>query len=142
MDVQSTVADTAASIALVQSLAWLEIEGDSPETGVGAEVLAENRFLAARDGLHARLIDPVGHQLVPVRALLDALLARCRAPARALGCSDELDEAAGLAAAGGADRQRAVARQSGLVELVRTLSDLFAVPSGGTRQGIPIGDRR
>ncbi len=142
MDAQSTVADSAALIALVQSLAWLELEGDSPETVVGAEVLAEDRFLAARDGLHARLIDPVQHQLVPVRALLDAVLARCRAPARALGCSGELDEAAGLTAAGGADRQRAVARESGLVELVRTLSDLFAVRRGRAREGTPLGDRR
>ena len=128
-DAQSTVADSAALIALVQSLARVELEGESPATDVGAEVLAENRFLAARDGLQARLIDPIERQLVPAPALLDALLARCGEHARAPGCSFELDHVRRLAAANGSDRQRARARVAGLVELVRALSELFAVPS-------------
>jgi len=129
MDAQSTVSDTAAVIALVQSLARLELEGDAPEAGVGAEILAENRFLAARDGLDAELIDPIDPKLVPARALLDATLARCRPHAGSLGCVSELDQVRRLAAANGSDRQRARARVAGLVELVRTLSEVFAVPS-------------
>ncbi len=68
MDSQSTVADSAPLVALVQSLARLVLEGQPHQTGVEPEVLAENRFLAARDGLDARLVDPVWRRLVPVRA--------------------------------------------------------------------------
>jgi gamma-glutamyl:cysteine ligase YbdK (ATP-grasp superfamily) len=45
--------------------------GEATDADVGAEVLAENRFLAARDGLDARLIDPVKRRLAPVRELVD-----------------------------------------------------------------------
>jgi gamma-glutamyl:cysteine ligase YbdK (ATP-grasp superfamily) len=53
MDARSTVADNAALIALVQSLARLQPEEESRQNGVGPEVLAESRFLAARNGLDA-----------------------------------------------------------------------------------------
>ncbi len=137
MDAQSTVADSAVVIALVQSLARLGLEGDPPDGAVGAEVLAENRFLAARDGLDARVIDPVGRQLVPVRELVEQLVDRCRPPADALGCSAELDQIERPAAANGADRQRVRARVGGLVELIQTLSELFAMPSGRLEQTSP-----
>jgi glutamate---cysteine ligase / carboxylate-amine ligase len=130
MDAQSTVADTAPLIALVQSLSRLVLEGEPQESGVGPEVLAENRFLAARDGLDARLIDPSGRRLVPARALVEVLVARCRPHAAALGCSRELEQVRQLAARNGADRQRAWAGETGLVGLVATLSGRFATPSG------------
>jgi carboxylate-amine ligase len=64
MDAQSTVGDVAALVALIQSLARLELEGDSAAPTPGAEALAENRFLAARDGMNARLIDPNARRLI------------------------------------------------------------------------------
>ena len=106
MDAQSTVVEVAPLVALVQSLARLELEGHPSPVIPGAEVLAENRFLAARDGMDARLIDPAARSLVPVREMLDALLAECRPHALALGCADALDRVPWLAAATGADRQR------------------------------------
>ena len=137
MDTQSTVADSAALIALVQSLVRLELEGEGADGDVGAEVLAENRFLAARDGLEARLIDPAKRQLVPVRKLIYESLARCRPHAIALGCSVELDQVGRLEAGNGADRQRVWAGGAGgLPDLVSTLSHHFAAPSGDG------GDRR
>jgi glutamate---cysteine ligase / carboxylate-amine ligase len=51
----------------------------------------ENRFLAASDGMDARLIDPAARCLVPVRELLDRLLAERRPYALALGCAGALD---------------------------------------------------
>ena len=98
-------------------------------TRSGPEILAENRFLAARDGLDARLIDPVKRRLVPVRDLVSDTMKRCRPHAAALGCSVELERITALAAANGADRQRAQAAGAGLVELVSTLSEHFAAPS-------------
>jgi glutamate---cysteine ligase / carboxylate-amine ligase len=126
MDAQSTVADSEALIALVQSLAHLELTDEPPGLEVGPEVLAENRFLAARDGLNARLIDPVKRRLLPVRELVEKVLERCGPHAAALGCSVELGRIQTLAAANGADRQRAQAADTGVVELVSTLSAQFA----------------
>ena len=72
MDAQITVAETAALTALVQCIARLEtLEGyASPELVDPTEVLAENRFIAARDGMQGAHIDPVRAR-IPVTALLD-----------------------------------------------------------------------
>jgi gamma-glutamyl:cysteine ligase YbdK (ATP-grasp superfamily) len=67
MDAQSTVRQVGPLVALVQSLARLELEGGAPPLTPAPEVLAENRFLAARDGMNAQLIDPIARRLVPVR---------------------------------------------------------------------------
>ena len=130
MDAQSTVREVAPLVALVQSLARLELEGDTSPAAPGAEVLAENRFLAARDGMEARLIDPAARSLVPVRETLEALLAECRPHAVALGCAQALDGVRCLAAATGADRQHAFAAGPGsLDDLVASLAERFLAPS-------------
>ncbi len=139
MDAQSTVQELAPLVALVQSLAHLELEGDTSPAALAAEVLAENRFLAARDGMDARLIDPSARSLVPVRETLEALLAECRPYAVALGCARALDRVRCLAAATGADRQRAFAAGPGsLDDLVASLAERFLAPSelaGAAEQG-------
>ena len=126
MDSQSTVADNAGLIALIQSLARLELEGQAHHGRVGQEVLLENRFLAARDGLDARLIDHPSDDLVPVRKLVEELVEDCRPHAAALGCSEELEQVIHLASANGASRQRRWAYQgAGLRAVVSTLVDRF-----------------
>jgi carboxylate-amine ligase len=130
MDAQSTVREVAPLVALVQSLARLELEGDASPAAPGAEVLAENRFLAARDGMDARLIDPAARSLVPVRETLEALLAECRPHAVALGCAQALDGVRCLAAATGADRQHAfVGGPGSLDDLVASLAERFLATS-------------
>src|SRR5206468_139072 len=85
----------------VQCLVRLEaLEGSGAEAWV-PEVLAENRFLAARDGVSAKLVDPAEGRRVPVREWLAALLAACAPHAAELGCASELAAVATLAAAGG-----------------------------------------
>lgn len=116
MDAQTTVVDTGALIALVRMLARLELEGD-PTYTPGPEVLAENRFLAARDGLEACLIDPEHCSLIPVKTLLEAQLERCYAHADPVSAI-ELERVTRLTAANGADRQRQCAVRYGLIELV------------------------
>jgi glutamate---cysteine ligase / carboxylate-amine ligase len=135
MDAQSTLIDNAALIALVQSLACLELEGEPMDREIAPEVLAENRFIAARDGMQARLIDPDNRRLVPVRELLDDLLTRCGPHADALGCQVELDHLGTLAAANGADRQRAWADRGGLPSVMPRLTERFAAPRPA---GLPI----
>jgi glutamate---cysteine ligase / carboxylate-amine ligase len=136
MDAQTTIADTGALVVLVMALARAVLEGDEQEISAARaspEVLAENRFLAARDGLEAELIDPVTRRLVPARTALDHLVARCRAYADPVGMV-ELERVARLASSGGADRQRACWRAEGPEGLVSTLARRFA-PSGPTMVG-------
>ncbi len=122
MDAQSQVADAAALTALVQSLAELELEGAPLRCRVTPEILNENCFLAARDGVDARLVDPVGERLVPLRTITHSLLDECRPHARALDCVDPLDDLQRLSVVNGAVRQRSRARQHG--HLGPVLADL------------------
>ncbi len=130
-DAQTTVGEAAALIALIQSLASLELECDPSPAMRSADVLAENRFLAARDGMGARLIDPVARCLVPVCELLEAVVAESAPHALALGCSAALEQVPALAAATGADRQRAFAAQDASLEhLMAGLAERFLCAVG------------
>jgi len=130
MDAQSRVAETAPLVALVQSIARLELEeGYVSEHAFSLEeMLAENRFLAARDGVDARLIDPTTESLRPIPEILDELLDSARPHAAELGCLDEFEQASTLVATPGAARQRThPPSKEGLVRLVASLADLFTV---------------
>lgn len=128
MDAQSRVADTGALIALVQSIARLELEEGYVAGHImrAEEALAENRFLAARDGVEAQLIDTTRESLRPVGDLLVDLLEAARPHAAALGCATELDAVPALTASPGAVRQRIYpADEPGLMRLVADLSATF-----------------
>jgi carboxylate-amine ligase len=129
MDAQIGVEESAALVALAQSLVrWaVEEEGPLPPLVGEPEMLAENRFIAARDGMDALLIDPAARRLVPARELLEQVLDRCAPHAAALGCARELRAAAALAARPGATRQRELAgRSAPLSGLVAALAAAFA----------------
>jgi glutamate---cysteine ligase / carboxylate-amine ligase len=128
MDAQSRIAESATLVALVQSIARLELEeGYASEDIICAEeVLAENRFLAARDGIDAHLIDPATESLRPLTDQLDELLVSVHSHAAALGCLDQLEQIQALAAAPGASRQRRYpTSEEGLTRLVATLVGVF-----------------
>jgi len=128
MDAQTRVEQTAAITALVQSIARLEIESGyvTAKTIWAAEVLDENRFLAARDGMDANLIDVDTETRVPARDMLEDLLRACEPHAEALGCADELARVRDLAGKTGADRQLELADdEDRLPGLVETLADAF-----------------
>jgi glutamate---cysteine ligase / carboxylate-amine ligase len=126
-DAQTTVSETAPIAALIQALVRLEAtEGHAPPPLVGAqEVLEENRFIAARDGMDARLIDVPTASQVPVREQLEELLAACEPHADDLGSRAELDELRMLMQAPGAVRQRATVGELGLTGLVGWLASSF-----------------
>lgn len=129
MDAQASVEETAALVALVQSIAHLELEeGYASGRLVGAEeALAENRFLAARDGMDARLIDATSETLRPARELLDELLVVVAPHADQLGCDDALAGVRALAAdPGAAGQRRWHAGGATLPEVVATLARRFA----------------
>jgi glutamate---cysteine ligase / carboxylate-amine ligase len=124
MDAQSRAADVGALAALVQCLVrWHAEEGGDPATD--AEVLDENRFLAARDGMDAVFIDDRRGR----RAASDLLAERletCGPYAAALGCLSELADVAALARDPGHAHQRRVAERKGLDGLVASLVEDFA----------------
>ncbi|HUA75994.1 MAG TPA: YbdK family carboxylate-amine ligase [Solirubrobacteraceae bacterium] len=128
MDAQTTVADSAALTALVQCLVRLEA---TEEKGLAGpmdlpEVLAENRFLAARDGAEASLIDAHRGRRVPVSEVLETALGRCLPHAEDLGCVQELELTRNLAATPRPGRQLDLARgPDKLPGLVEALSALF-----------------
>jgi carboxylate-amine ligase len=113
MDVQTRCAATSALAALVQSIARLELEeGYLDDASLDhPELLAENRFIASRDGIRAELIDPTHGTKVPLRRLLDDLLHAARPHADALGCRDSLESVNALVQENGAAEQLRLARQ-------------------------------
>jgi len=125
MDAQTRVGDTAAIAAFVQCLVRLEaLEGHALIPS--PEVLEENRFIAARDGMAAQLIDPSRELRRPAREWLEELLAACAPHAAHLGCSYELESVRGLAAATGAVRQRSRAGRGTAPQLGRLMRALHA----------------
>jgi carboxylate-amine ligase len=131
MDAQSTVREVAPLVALIQSSARLELEGEPSLPAPSAAVLAENRFLASRDGVAAELIDQRAGGQTPVRAILEELLGECRPHARRLGCADALEGVWRLATVNGADRQRVLAAgDARLHDVVASLASRFLWPPG------------
>ena len=131
MDAQTKLGESAAIAALVQAIVRAEVEGeDHLERPMPQEVLAENRFLAARDGMDADLIEPELGRRVPARELLADLVAVCGPHARALGCEHELDHVIGLGDRTGAQRQLEQAAGLGsMPQLVAALANDFLVRS-------------
>ena len=114
MDVQTRVRSTRALVALLQSIAHLELEEGYLSTEVigSPELLAENRFIASRDGFDARLIDPVREDRVPVSELLEQIMAATRPHADRLGCREALETVPD------------VMRETGTAEQIRMFGEL------------------
>jgi carboxylate-amine ligase len=125
MDAQSRPADAAPLVAAVQCLVREHAERDAGP-GPLPEVLAENRFLAARDGLRAELIDVARGARRPAADVVAELVEACAPRAAHLRCVTELAGVRALAADPGATRQRAIARREGLAALPRRLAEQFA----------------
>ena len=128
MDAQPRLEAAGALCALVQALARLELEeGYAPGELVHAqEALAENRFLAARDGVAAELIDPVRALRVPVADQVADLLRAAMPHAAALGAADELAALPSLVTAPEAPRQQALAARAGIGAVVSDLARRFS----------------
>lgn len=129
MDAQTKLGESAAIAALVQAVVRAEVEGcEHLERPMPQEVLSENRFLAARDGMDAELIEPELGRRVPARELLAELVAVCRPHAQALECESELDRVIALGERTGAQRQIEQAAELGsMPRLVAALADDFVV---------------
>jgi carboxylate-amine ligase len=125
MDAQTYVRETAALAALVQCLVRRRAEV-AAAPALTAEALAENRFLAARDGIAARLIRGSPARLQPAANRLARVLWDCVPIARELGCERELEDVATLVRRPGHARQRAIATRGGPAAVVARLADDLA----------------
>jgi len=136
-DAQSTLGATAALVALVQSLVRLElVDGHADSALVHApEVLDENRFLAARDGVEAELVDPIRGRAVSVLDIAGELIGACAPHAVLLGCDAQLGLLGDLLDDPGPARQRAVASRVGLEGLVAELAVDFVAPLEALQRG-------
>jgi glutamate---cysteine ligase / carboxylate-amine ligase len=124
MDSQTRVEHTVALSALVLSLVKHLVEDFQAGGQVEDppwEILDENRWMAARYGLEAELLDLAAGERNGVRALTRSLLKQLEEHARELGCTEELAGIEDLLENGnGAHRQRMV------YEANRDLRELMA----------------
>lgn len=125
LDVQASVEDAAAIVALTHCLARDAAERGAPDTPA-PEIVEEGLFRAARFGTSARLPDAEG-RLRPVDELLGAALHAAEPYAGELGCRDELKLLPDLLDhGGGAGRQRRIHEIAGMDALLRELARLTA----------------
>jgi carboxylate-amine ligase len=131
-DAQVTVADSAAVVATVHSLAaWLAEREDSREPPAPTWRIEENRWQALRHGLDGTLADLVTGARTPTRDSLHALLDEITPSAARLGCEAELQHARRLIASNGADRQREAHASGGMRGLTEFLVAGFEQPPNG-----------
>ena len=121
-DAQSRLEDVAALVALIQCLVKEVVEGETV-AGAHREVVAENRFIASRDGIDASLMDLRSESLVPLSEWVHELLERCELHAKELGCETELARVRDLCESNGAQRQREVFQREGIEAVAPWLAD-------------------
>lgn len=126
MDSQTRNEDTAALVAMTQCIARREALDSSLTTAQidSQESISENRFLAARDGIEAELIDSEREVRVPVSRIVERLVEALRPHAQDLGCEAELGHCLDLSRENGAIRQRRISREvPSLAQMVSILAD-------------------
>ena len=123
MDVQTRAEHALGFAALAQALVKQLCE-DEPPGDVPDEILAENKFRAARRGLEGDLVDLPTCERMPVADLARRVLDRAREHAQDLGGGDALDALEDLLEHGnGAMRQRRIyAANHDFAELVGELA--------------------
>jgi carboxylate-amine ligase len=139
-DAQTTVVEAGAIAALSQCLVmWLgerHLQGDRLAIHASWRI-AENSWLAARDGIDAELIDLDHGERVSVRDSIRGLLVELAPMASRLGCQSELALTSALAEKNGATRQREIAAERDLHRLVDWLaSQLLEAPEPGRGSSI------
>lgn len=135
-DVQSRVEDAAALAALTQALVALLVERDAAGEQLPVhptERIAENAWLAARDGTGGWLVDLDTGERVATAQLVERLVTDVEPVALELGTLELVHRALELLWDGGADRQRRAARLRGLdgaVDVLAAETCGTATPSG------------
>jgi glutamate---cysteine ligase / carboxylate-amine ligase len=127
-DAQTRVADTAALAGTVCGLVlWLAACHDAGELPGAAPSwrIAENRWSAARHGVHGEMADLISGASIPTSHRLDALLDAVHPYAARIGGEELHAHARHLARANGADEQRAIVTADGCPGLMSHLASAF-----------------
>lgn len=125
LDAQTSLADTAALVALVHCLARDAAESD-PVRDPSPELVDEGIFRAARFGVQGQLLDAQG-RLRDVSELVDDAIGGVGGWADELRCQDELATLPDLLRrGGGAGTQRAIYEVAGIDAVARQLTQLTA----------------
>jgi carboxylate-amine ligase len=130
-DAQSSVQDAAAVAASAAALVlWLAERYDGADLPAPAASwrIAENRFSAARHGLHGTMVDLESGATVSTTEQLHWLLGEIQPAAARIGGLDLIAHAQHLADANGADRQREVFAECGARGVAEMLSETFERP--------------
>lgn len=131
LDVQTSLGDTAALVALVHCLARDAAQAP-PGIDPPPELVEEGIFRAARFGVRGQLPDP-GGSLHAVSELVDEAVGRASSHARELHCAEELSRLPTLLMeGGGAGVQRATFEIAGIDAVIRQLIERTRPPRGGT----------
>jgi carboxylate-amine ligase len=128
LDAQPCVGDSVALAGVVQALVrHYGLLYDRGERFADADrlIVGENRWLAARHGLHAPMVDAGADTSVPARRMVEELLDRLADDAAALDATEALDRVAAIIREGtSADRQLGLRRSgASLNEIVQSLVD-------------------
>lgn len=127
-DAQSTVADAAATAAVVQALvAWL---GERYDAGEGLPIdatwqIEQNRWSACHDGVEGQMADPPTGRLRSTRACLEELLATLERFGARLQSQQALARAKEMVDFNGAIAQRRVAQKGGVAAVAPWLAERF-----------------
>jgi carboxylate-amine ligase len=127
-DAQSSVADAAAIIAVVQAL--VASLGERHDSGEKLTVhptwrIEENRWSACRDGVEGHMADLETGSLASTRAGLEELLEDLERFAARFRSQQALAHAREMVQANGAMAQRCVAQRGGPAAVARWLADRF-----------------
>jgi glutamate---cysteine ligase / carboxylate-amine ligase len=125
---------TLAEVGMVASLAQCLVEQLDTQLDRGYTlptpsgwVVRENKWRAARYGLDATIITDERGTTAPLRTVLEELVAELTPVAQRLGCVENLGVVATVLAKGASyERQRAVAAQGSLTDVVDALVGEFA----------------
>ena len=125
-DMPGNLDDVLALAALIQTLVKSlsdEIDEGAYQHDCHPVLVRQNKWRAARFGVHAQLVDDVSYEVRTVPQIVDALVERLTPTAEELGCAEHLQRCRQLAAGPSwADRQLSLAKQHGeLPAIVREL---------------------
>ena len=129
MDAVSRVEEAVALTAYIQALVrryWVADAAGETLPSWHPVLVQENKWRAARYGLHATVVDPAGGGAVPVATLIARTLDELAPHAAELGCGQELEGVGRILREGnGADRQlRAHAAGSDARAVAREIADV------------------
>lgn len=125
-DMPGHLDDVLSLAALIQCLVKAlsdEIDNGAYQHDCHPVLVRQNKWRAARYGVHAQLVDDVSYEVRSVPRIVDALVDRLAAAADELGCTEPLERCRVMAAGPSwADRQRSLAEKTGgLPAMVREM---------------------